>query len=191
MGADALGLTIPDNRLTLDNKVFWMPHMRGLPLSWGKSFNSLVGALEHVTGLPKPTTLHHIDPLRKDRYKIKGLDPYFVFDFSDLNVKGDNAGLLMIDVQSNIKPGQHENMQVFWSNKLHGYKEEFSVRFDWSNGKMLVPLDSVPSWLLGGKIMNLRIDLPSREGSVFTIKQASLWQRSEYSDDRSSGLKFR
>jgi hypothetical protein len=182
--ADALDLIIPDNRLDLDSKVFWLPHMKGLPLSWGKSFNTISTLIRYVNGVPEPTLLHHVTPQGKNSYKINGIDPYLVFDLSGLEVNGQKDGQLLIDIQSNSNPSTQEFIEVFWANNVHGFHPDFSVKFDWSNGRMLVPLDSVPSWLLGGNVMSLRIDLPSLDGAIFTIKEVSFWQRREYSNSK-------
>ena len=180
INATGLGLNVPDNRLELDHKVFWLPHMKGLPLSWGKSFDTLAGVIEHIQGVPEPTAIHHVAPLGEGHYVVNGKDPHLVFDLSSLEISGNEAGLLLVEVQSKVEPDSKEFMEVFWANQLHGIESGYSVKFDWDNAKMLVPLDSVPSWILGGRLMKLRVDLPRQKGAVYTIKSLSLWQRQEY-----------
>ena len=176
---NGLGLVKTD-RNELDKMVFWMSNMNRLPLAWGKSIESLENraAIQIFSiNLHQQSQVHDLEPMGKGKFAVEGKDPFLVFDLSHNYLSGNQVGLLLIDIDSNINPQPEDTIQVFWKNEIHGFDEGFSVKFNWDNSKMLVPLDSVPSWLLGGVVKELRIDFPSHGKGMYIIKNLSFWQR--------------
>lgn len=175
-------LTSENNRIHLLDQVFRVENLERIPMSWGQSFSSLESALTFVSQIEADIepSLRSLESVESSRYHITGSDPSLSFDISSLNLNGWNAGLLVFDWTCDIT-NPLVPLSVSWSSQsLSGLNEISVVRFLAKDGKLIVPLDASPRWLLGEGIQRLHfaIDNPSL-CSTFSVSNISFFQRTE------------
>lgn len=147
-----------------------------IPVSWGRSSNSLKEKMEPIVELSIASTSQLT--YENGIYKVLGSDPSLSFDMSGFTVSGRSAGLLKLDfacVNRNAEP----RIQIFWWGDNHeGPFEAASVRFTADDGALIVPMDASPRWVMMERIKGIRIDLdnPSACGAI-KVNDAGLFQR--------------
>ena len=175
--ADSLGAT-----LNLLDQVFRAVDLQKIPISWGASFKSLKSSLQVVKEVDTTAIveLHAVKQTKRNTYQITGKDPFIVFDVEKLSLNGQDAGILTFDFSSNpqsIVP----ILEVYWSSESGGnLNEETVVRFSAKRGKVVVPLDAAPRWLLSKGIKTIRFDVADPIACLnFSISNMTLSQRTE------------
>lgn len=167
-----------DYQASLLERAFAQSDLRKIPVAWGRSEASLIKKMTLVKELDGASVLLHQLIHEDDKYKVIGADPHITFNISDSNLSGRNAGLLRFEfscVRQRAKP----RMQVFWWGDDHEAPfEASSIKFTAEEGRLIVPLDASPRWLLMKRIKGLRIDLDnSLACEAFNIKGVRLYQK--------------
>jgi hypothetical protein len=149
-----------------------------IPVSWGRSANSLKDKMDLIGGLDGLTSGIHDLVSESGNYIIKGNDPQVIFDVSSLNLSGRDAGLLKFDFNC-FGGSTNPRLQIFWwGDDRNGPFEASSIKFSPENGALIVPLDASPWWLTLRKISGIRIDLDqSTACNGFSVKNIGLYQR--------------
>ena len=171
-----------DEKLKLLDQVFRVVDLQKIPRVWGESFKSLKPALRVVQAVDAATIaeLHAVKNIGQNTYQIAGKDPFIVFDVEKLNLNGRAAGILTFDFSND---SQHKPviLEVYWGSRSTGTPSENTVvRFSAKQGKVVVPLDAAPRWLLAEGIKTIRVDLADPVPcSTFSISNVTLSQRAE------------
>ena len=155
-------------------------YLKQLPASWGRSAESLRSKMRELWRLgpaewyPTPS----VAPDGKGGYLMKDERSDLVFAIHAKNLKGKDAGLLSFEVQCTPADRKPE-LAIYWSGKgVPPNDERTKVRFKARNGRMIVPMDAVPSWLLSPALETLMIVTTSRDSaSVIRISDIRLMQR--------------
>lgn len=116
---------------------------------------------------------NQISKINKNRLKIiDNRNPFFIINLSK-NISGKNFDFIYIELISNkiTKDLKDKKMQLFWESKENGMSENRTIRFDYGNGKFLIPVGIHPAWFYSN-ITKLRIDFDNIEsGTEFEIKK--------------------
>lgn len=169
-----------DNPERLVNDMFRVPYLANVPASWGRSQASLEHALfSAITSSPLEFVgAHSVQTIKSGRYRVVGEDPHVVFDISSLNVDGKDVGLIGFDFHCKRSFGPEPVIELYWSSGNLAHNESTAVRFAGREGRLLVPIDSTPSWLLTTDLQTLRFDLQDRTScETFSLSNISLLQR--------------
>lgn len=171
--------TTEEEQLLLWNQIFLQKDLRALPSSWGDSKKSLQEKMTLVKAFGSvPKDYHHIQITHEGAYQSTGADPFVVYDISDFNISGKQAGILSFDVKCKNSDDGKPVLQVFYSTEANPFEEKTSARFAAHNGHVMVPLDAMPRWYLAKQIKKIRIDIQNpNKCSLFTIQNVSLNQR--------------
>lgn len=171
-----------DVRLKLLDQVFLVDDLQKIPRAWGLSFETLRATLRLVKTLDLTTiaTLHAVEKTGQETYRVTDKDPSITFDVENLNLKGRDAGILAFDFASDSS-GASAIVTVGWESRTIGSSSKTNmVRFSAKNGKVLVPLDAAPRWLLAEGIKTIRVAIAEPvHCKTFAISNVTLFQRSE------------
>lgn len=98
---------------------------------------------------------------------LNNKDPFFIIDLPE-TISGKDFDFVSIDFSSNypIQNLKKVRIQLFWESNELTLSENRTLRFDYGNGKLLVPVGIHPAWLYSN-ITKLRIDF---ENSVPGMK---------------------
>lgn len=175
----ALSAENTDAELDLLMRAFAQRELGPLPSVWGEAWNNLVDDIGplHEIDLRSPV-LSNIRQEPNGALISTNHDPYLVVDIARMGLSGSEAGLLVFDFECN---GQKKpaSLQVFWTNeRMPQFSEGASVKFKGRDGRLVVPLDSSPAWVLGGRVQKLRFDLDDWKAcDSWRISNAALTQR--------------
>lgn len=165
--------------LELLNSIFAKPNLALLPVAWGKSFTALESKLTgHISLDASPKTMRNLKNV--DGWFVpERQDPAIVFNISGLGINGRDAGMLHFDFTCQSKTSKPVMLEVYWKPSLQQEVDETTVvRFLAEDGKVVVPMDISPKWLLADKIDKLRVDLKDyRSCEKFSFKNIVLSQR--------------
>ena len=169
---------VPAVQLALLDQAFLTRDLKNLPQSWGQSIDVLKSELQPVQQVSdqKISAMHSVEKAGQT-YRITGSDPAVTFDISSLNLSGQDAGILTFDFGSD---GQSTAPLAFsWSSEsAEKVSEEPIVRFSAKQGKVAIPLDAAPRWLLAKGIQTIRFDVADlASGSTFSLSHIELFQR--------------
>lgn len=182
-GNTAATLTLDeDEKLKLLDQVFRVVDLQKIPRSWGESFESLKSALRPVKEIDAATSveLHSVKKTGQNTYQIVDKDPFIVFNVEKLNLNGRDAGVLAFDFSSDSRRVP-VILKVYWGSRSTGAPSENTVvHFSAKQGKVIVPLDAAPRWLLAEGIKTVRVDVAEPAPcSTFSISNVTLFQRAE------------
>jgi hypothetical protein len=179
-GLDVQGLSdIDDEGGNPFVQVFTQGNLEFVPASWGRSFASLEKHLRPVTEIKPEQRLfqHAVEHTQVGEFVVRGPDPHVTFDISKLNLDGRDAGVLAFDFSCK-EAGPPPVLETYWSSAGKPESESAVARFNGVDGRMLVPLDAYPTWLLARGIRTLRFDVQAWEScSAFRIANIRLYQR--------------
>ncbi len=170
---------VSDAELKLLVRAFAQQEQGFLPSVWGNAWNNLIDDLDPLLEIDlSGPTLYNIRQEPDGMLISTNRDPQFIVDIAKMNVSGSQAGLLVFDFEC-VGQKKPAPLQVFWRNERVPYfSEEHSARFQGRNGRLVVPLDSSPSWVLGGDVQYLRFDLADPSAcDAWRITNAALTQR--------------
>jgi len=171
-----------DEKLRLLDQVFRVVDLQKIPRAWGESFKSLKSALRAVKDIDATTTveLHSVKKTGQNTYQIVGKDPFIVFNVEKLNLNGRDAGVLAFDFSSDSRRAP-VILKIYWGSRSTGAPSENTVvHFSAKQGKLIVPLDAAPRWLLAEGIKTIRVDVAEPAPcSTFSISNITLFQRAE------------
>jgi hypothetical protein len=167
-----------DYRATLFQKAFSTSDFRKIPVSWGKSSKSLESRMVLVKSLNQISPIINQVLLADEIYKVNGIDPYLIFDFSSATLSGHDAGFLKFDFSCDMQSADPRIQIFWWGDGQVGPSESFSIKFTAENGTLIIPVDASPLWLTMKRINGIRIDLDNPTScSAFRIKNIDLLQR--------------
>jgi len=154
----------PEGQLLLWDMVFQTGDFRHVPISWGRSHRSLSDQMDEVAKIDAARILKvsDLETLGAFEYRMDGNDPYIVLDVEDLGLSGEDAGLLVFDFDCE-KPGV-KAMELFWKTADQAFAPERRLQFNVANGRVIVPLDPEPRWLLSPQLQRLRLDMRDAGG---------------------------
>jgi hypothetical protein len=111
------------------------------------------------------------------RYEVTGGDPSVTYEAAQEPLDGRDAGLLGFDFkcQAGAEPAV---LTVAWATRSRPAGEATTVRFDGADGRLIVPLDAAPRWLLAEDIAQIRIGLANPAAcTAFELDHVALFQR--------------
>jgi len=171
---------VPSVELDLLDQAFLTQNLQRLPRSWGQSFDSLKSELQPVQEISDAAVpvLHSVEKTGKT-YRVTGRDPHIDFDVSSLKLNGQDAGILTFDFLSDGQSAA-PTLKFYWSSESGGnLSKEAVVRFSAKQGKVIVPLDAAPRWLLAKGIQTIRFEAADPVPLTFSLSHIELFQRSE------------
>lgn len=167
------------SKLSLLDEVFSKKNLLFLPVAWGRSFDSLKPQLQLVRSIDK-STRHLLDVVESGKryhYQVTGQNPTISFSLENLNLSGRDAGILGLDFACSPRHTP-QSFEVTWQSPSLSPDQKTTVQFDAKKGRLLVPLDAVPSWLLATKISQLQLKLLAPNACRdFSITNVQLFQR--------------
>jgi hypothetical protein len=197
MQADRVGRLAPEQQAVVTdlsevatnpvNDIFRVPNLQWIPVSWGRSAATLEPKMREVKRLPAggPATPTNVVAEVGGAYRVTGADPHITFDVTAWHLSGRQAGILGFDFACE-SAGSPPVIELYWATDGTDESETTVVRFNGRNGRMLVPLDSAPAWLLAREIRHLRFDIASSDSCrSFRIDNIRLYQRPGASDTAS------
>lgn len=161
----------------LMESVFAVPDLREIPVSWGRSASSLSTAMKYVADVDVARGGLHDITREGGTVRVVGSDPYLWFDIAELNLSGESAGLLQFDFACTGSVNPRIEI-IWWGNDASGSEQTGSLKFTSAKGRMIIPLDAYPAWLMLAHVKGLRVDLETVGGcETFSVKNISLYQR--------------
>ena len=142
------------------DKIYRLEDLQALPASWGRSAASLAPTLSTLLRLPAdtPSRTNGVAKTGPDTWAIEGPDPYVRFDIAGHALSGRQAGVLSFDFRC-ATPEATPSIGLYWSTPQSPEGQTTLLRFVGRQGRLIVPVDSAPSWLLAGRIDSLRFDI--------------------------------
>ncbi|MEM8998558.1 MAG: hypothetical protein AAGF23_27475, partial [Acidobacteriota bacterium] len=130
-------------------------------------------AAEHVADLAPPA-VEDIVIEANGGYRVTGPAPKLVFETP--TIRGDEAGLLSLRFDCARKEAR---LRVGWRASFeHGDEEAPPVTALTGFGRVAIPLDASPRWLLAKRIHSISLGiLPAPGCRRFRIRDPALWQR--------------
>ncbi len=167
--------------LAVLDPIYRREDLEAVPASWGRSAANLDPTLSTVLRLPPglPVSTNAITRTGAESYAISGADPYVRFSIADRNLSGRQAGVLSFDFAC-AAPGAMPFLGVRWSTPQTPEGATTFLWFQGRQGRLIVPVDSAPSWLLAKRIDSLRFDIEGNAAGceTFTIRNIELRARS-------------
>jgi hypothetical protein len=160
-------------------QIFTQGNLEFVPASWGRSFASLEKHLRPVTEIKPEQRIsqHAVEYTQAGEFVVHGADPHVTFALSNLNLDGQDAGVLAFDFSCKAA-GPTPVLEIYWSSEGKPESESAVARLNAVNGRLLLPLDAYPTWLLAKRMRTLRIDVQAKEScSSFRIDNVRLYQR--------------
>lgn len=160
--------------------IFHLQNLESLPASWGRSAKTLEKGLVPVLRIASdaPSSVNAVRALGGGRYAMTGKDPYVRFDVSASKLSGRQAGLLSFEFSCE-SPDAVPMVGVHWSAQGQPEGAAAAMTFRGRQGRLIVPVDSAPSWLLAGRIDSVRFDVGGGVTGceTFAIRQVELMAR--------------
>jgi hypothetical protein len=188
--SDRLGRLRPDaatsivdlneSAVNMLDPIYRKQNLEFLPASWGRSSRSLSSKFSAVFRIAteKPDSGKSVDALGEGRYLITGEDPHVRFDLSANNLAGRQAGLLSFDFSCE-SPDAVPTIGLHWSTPKTPEGSTTFLTFRGQQGRLIVPVDSAPSWLLADRIGTVRFDIDGDDTGCkkFSIRNVELLAR--------------
>ena len=169
-------------RLYLLDQVFLVGDLQKIPRAWGASFEALQVTLQPIKTLEATmiATQQAVAKTGQTTYRITGNDPSLTFNLENLKLNGRDAGVLAFDFSSD-RPNTTATVQIDWEGRAIDPPTTINrVSFSVKNGKVLVPLDAAPRWLLAEGIKTIRLTIVEPVPfKAFTLSNVALFQRTE------------
>jgi hypothetical protein len=174
-----------DDRLKMLDQSFYVADLKKIPRSWGQSFETLQTELRSpkVVDDTVPVELQAVKKIAPTQYRITGAMPSIRFDLSQWQLNGRDAGILAFEFEQE-SGGAPSVMEVSWGSRTIPASGQGSrMRFSVKQGKVLVPLDAAPRWLLAEGITTLELKLLKPVSySTFSLSNVALFQRTRLED---------
>jgi hypothetical protein len=168
----------PDSELSAEQvelftKALSRYDLGGIPSSWGRSHNTLAKQMRFVV---RVQTLPKLYAMREKEgiYSATGNGAALEYAVSGMRIDGTEAGLLCFNLKLLAKEN-HLPLRVAWKDG----EKNFSVTFQASSGKQIVPLDAFPTWIFAKDIQSIKIEpvISSEEAVSFSLSDLSFMQR--------------
>lgn len=161
--------------------VFHESDLRSIPASWGRSDSTLHKSMVSVLDVPPSmiSVVNDADQTAPGVFAVTGKDPFVRFDISTKQLRGDDAGLLSFDFSCVGAPRAEPKLRVFWGSGKSQESMAASFVLDGRQGRLIVPVDSSPAWLLSPHIRTIRVDAETSLDacSQFSIRNLQLLRR--------------
>jgi hypothetical protein len=140
--------------------IFHLRDLASLPASWGRSAKTLEKGLAPVLRIAPDVTssINGARSLGDGRYAASGGGAHVRFDLSGSNVSGRQAGLLSFEFSCESARAV-PSLGVSWSASGRPEGAATFMTFLGRQGRLIVPVDSAPSWLLADRIDSIRFDV--------------------------------
>ncbi|MSM40061.1 MAG: hypothetical protein GJT30_10620 [Geobacter sp.] len=153
-----------ENELILLDKSFKIDSLLKIPIAWGRSWYSLSSKLEQV---------YHSDHNNPGQKIIINTD--------DLSLLPRDIAFLSFDLSIPMGTDVKEfEGTVGWNEKNDiDFLEKNTIRFIAANGKMLLPVDVSPRWMLGNRLHQIKveIDVKGMSANKIQISNINLYKR--------------
>jgi hypothetical protein len=164
---------------SLLHAVFHTRSLCGIPIAWGGSSATLERKMKEVQSLQNGArvTLQDVVAEGPGQYRITGANPIIIFDVSSWGMAGWDAGILSFDFncEENKSPPL---IEFYWASNENKASNLTMAQFHATNGRLLVPLDAAPAWLLAERIEKVYFKVASMNvGRVFRISDIRFLQR--------------
>lgn len=148
-----------------------------IPYSMGnsmKTLNRIFSEKKEIdTSNLESLEFNQMEKIKGNKFKIlEKSDPFFVINLPE-SISGKNFDFIFIELNSNfpIKKIKDLKIQLFWDSKEFSLSENRTIKFDYGNGKLLIPVGSHPSWIFSN-IIRLRMDFENADpGMEFEIRK--------------------
>lgn len=147
-----------------------------IPYSLGNSMKTLnkIFSKERTLDIQNVTVEYNqIAKINKKKFKIiNNLDPFFIIDLKE-NINGKDFDFIYVEILSNksFKEIKDKKVGILWENQDYPMSGERMIRFDYGNGKFLIPVGIHPAWTYLN-IKKIRLDFDEFGiGEEFEIKQ--------------------
>ncbi|MGZ8933261.1 MAG: hypothetical protein ACXW04_00030 [Methylobacter sp.] len=161
------------------HEIFRVLDLRAIPASWGRSFATLDNKMHKVQAVDDvvPSNMNSIMRQSDGYYRVIGDDPFIRFDISKLHLKGRDAGIISFDFTCKKMEGA-PIIEIYWSSPSNSEGALTVVRLDGHNGRLIVPIDAMPAWLLAPHILSVRFDVLDRAScEAFKFENIRFLQR--------------
>jgi hypothetical protein len=163
------------------HNLFKTTDLRFIPASWGRSASSLEPNMKLVRPVDKDLQpgLNSVDQIDNGHFLVTGADPYVRYDLSGWKLSGRDAGVLGFDFFCEIS-GPVPIIEIFWASSRNHERGETRIQLNGVDGRLIVPLDADPAWLLAEEIKSLRFDVLDQSScKSFKIEDIELFQRAQ------------
>ena len=159
--------------------VFTHEDLGQVPVTWGRSYETLKRRMTPVVTLDlAKASLHDIEH-KGEWLSATGKSPYLETSLDGSDISGKKAGLLYFEFECKAgKPHDCLFTVGWWAEGRKSPEESQSLTFKARSGRIIVPLDSHPDWLMTDRVGGIRITLPEKSHcQTMRIGNASLQQR--------------
>ena len=143
-------------------------NLEKLPISWGASLNSALISASHVLDLSQGAAV-----------TVSKGSSVMLWDLSKTGLSGGDAGLVSFSSVC-VSGDEDVDLTLEWSTekqKIFGIKTR--VNMELNSGKMLIPLDVYPSWIIAERAPNVYLTMsPKSRCATVRIDNLHLYQRS-------------
>lgn len=160
--------------------IYHLKNLESVPASWGRSEKSLERGMTPVMRIPSesPDSMNAVRALGGGSYAITGEDPHVRFALPGPRPSGRQVGLLSFDFSCASRQAI-PMIGLYWSAPGQPEGAPTFMTFRGRQGRLIVPVDSAPSWLLAKHIDTVRFDVDGGvEGcETFSIRNVALLAR--------------
>ena len=156
--------------------IFPSQEIAKIPYSLGNSINSLnkIFNKEKNLNLDKMNIEYNqINKIDKNTFQVNNnLNSFFTINLSE-NINGKEFDFIYLELSSNKSNNElkDKKIQLSWSTNKYPFNENRSIKFDYGNGKFLIPVGIHPAWL-NLSINKIRFDFKNFENKIdFKIKK--------------------
>ncbi|MGI4779719.1 MAG: hypothetical protein ACRYGA_16655 [Janthinobacterium lividum] len=159
--------------------IYHQPDLMSVPASWGRSAPMLERTLSAPMLQVAPdssvahASLHSVQRQGSGSYTVTGPDPYIRFDISGSGPSGRQAGILSFDFACE-SPRAAPALGLYWATPDSPESRTNFFRFHGHQGRLIVPVDSAPSWLLAERIDSLRLGIDGDNDGCETFSIGNL-----------------
>jgi len=143
-------------------------NLEKLPISWGASLNSALISASHVLDLSQGAAV-----------TVSKGSSVMLWDLSKTGLSGGDAGLVSFSSVC-VSGDEDVDLTLEWSTekqKIFGIKTRVNIKLN--SGKMLIPLDVYPSWIIAERAPNVYLTMsPKSRCATVRIDNLHLYQRS-------------
>lgn len=157
--------------IDLLDSVFGPEHLVGIPAAWGGAWKDLENLFTQ-TALINPAMV----PLSGVQGNYGSNKATYILD--NAGISGSSSGYMLLDYRCvNDEPAEN-NLYVTWKEKFRPYDQRNSLQLLAKDGKLLIPLESSPRWLLAGNIESVAVESVSNDKCIgFKVGEARFFRR--------------
>ncbi|MDA8105308.1 MAG: hypothetical protein M0Z71_07965 [Nitrospiraceae bacterium] len=171
---------VRDMRLALLDSAFRVEHLQKLPMAWGRSWKSLERHVRETGRLVRIPGKNGVSrPLAKA--PVPFTDSRVVFKPAPPGILGADAQYAVLDLKCKRAGALYPELALQWTNEdFPSYDDKRDIRFYAEQGVMVVPLDSSPRWVKGGRVNEISVRIVNPPAcSDFAVSEIRLFKRKE------------